>query len=64
MTITVHRKMSEFTDHQWKLIFTALKKYQLNYPQHVSCYAEMHKDLSEIIQILETHISNELNYEH
>jgi len=57
--------MPDFTHHQWKLIFTAVRKYQFNYPEHVSCYTEMRKELSEILDILEPYAYSEtyLNHE-
>ena len=56
--------MPELSKHQWKLIFTALKKYQLNYPQYVNCYTEMHKELSEILDILEPYTYSESYLDH
>ena len=66
LPIQTLRKMPELTHHQWKLIFTAVRKYQFNYPEYVSCYTEMRKDLSEILDILEPYAYTEtyLDYEH
>ena len=62
--IQTSKKMPEFTQHQWKLIYTALRKYQLNYTQYVNCYTEMHKELSEILDILEPYAYSELYLDH
>jgi hypothetical protein len=66
LPIQTLRKMPELTHHQWKLIFTAVRKYQFNYPEYVSCYTEMRKDLSEILDILEPYAYTEtyLDHEH
>ena len=53
------RRMPELTHHQWKLISTAVRKYQFNYPEYVSCYTEMRKELSEILDILEPYAYTE-----
>jgi len=64
--IPILRRMPELTHHQWKLIFTAVRKYQFNYPEYVSCYTEMRKDLTEILNILEPYAYTEtyLDNEH
>ena len=58
--------MPELNHHQWKLIFTAVRKYQMNYPQSVGCYTEMRQELDEILNILEPYAYSEtyLDYEH
>ena len=56
--------MPELTHHQWKLIFTAVRKYQFNYPEYVNCYTEMHKELSEILDILEPYAYTETYLDH
>ena len=58
------RRMPELTHHQWKLIFTAVRKYQFNYPEYVSCYTEMRKELSEILEILEPYAYTETYLDH
>ena len=60
------RKMPELNHHQWKLIFTAVRKYQMNYPQSVGCYTELRQELDEILNILEPYAYFEtyLDYEH
>ena len=58
------KRMPELTHHQWKLIFTAVRKYQFNYPEYVSCYTEMHKELSEILNILEPYAYTETYLDH
>ena len=64
LRIQMPRKMPELTHHQWKLIFTSVRKYQLNYPEHVNCYTEMHKELSEILDILEPYAYTETYLDH
>jgi len=64
LPIQISRKMPEFTHHQWKLIFTAVRKYQFNYPEYVSCYTEMRKELSEILDILEPYAYTETYLDH
>ena len=44
--------MPELTHHQWKLIFTAVRKYQMNHPQSVPCYDGLYNELSEILDAL------------
>ena len=44
--------MPELTQHQWKLIFTAVRKYQMNHPQSVPCYDGLYNELSEILDTL------------
>ena len=65
LPILILRRMPELTHHQWKLIFTAVRKYQLNYPEYVNCYTEMHQELKEILDILEPYAYTEtyLDYE-
>ena len=46
------KKMPELTHHQWKLIFTAVRKYQMNHPQSVPCYDGLYNELSEILDAL------------
>ena len=41
------------THHQWKLVFTAVRKYQQNYPQSVPCYKGMYEDLNYILDVLQ-----------
>ena len=61
------RKMPEFTHHQWKLIYTAVRKYQVNHPASIGCYVEMNKELSEILDVLypyaysETYLDETIN---
>ena len=57
--------MPEFTHHQWKLIYTAVRKYQMNYPQSVGCYTEMRQELDEILDVLHPYAFTEtyLNHE-
>ena len=61
------RKMPELTHHQWKLIFTAVRKYQMNHPQSVPCYKGMYHDLSYILDVLypyaysETYLDETIN---
>ena len=65
LPIQISRKMPEFTHHQWKLIFTAVRKYQMNHPQSVPCYDGLYNELSEILDALypyaysETYLDNE-----
>ena len=59
LLIQILRKMPEFNHHQWKLIFTAVRKYQMNYPQSVGCYTEMRQELNEILNILEPYAYTE-----
>ena len=59
LPIQISRKMPEFNHHQWKLIFTAVRKYQMNYPQSVGCYTEMRQELNEILNILEPYAYTE-----
>ena len=59
LLIPILRKMPEFNHHQWKLIFTAVRKYQMNYPQSVGCYTEMRQELNEILNILEPYAYTE-----
>lgn len=42
----------DFNHHQWKLIFTAVRKYQMNHPQSVPCYDGLYNELSEILDVL------------
>jgi hypothetical protein len=57
--------MPEFNHHQWKMIFTAVRKYQKEHPRIVPCYTEMYDELSQILDALypyaysETYIENE-----
>ena len=46
------RKMPELTQHQWKLIFTAVSSYRANHPLTVPCYKGMNEDLSLILDII------------
>ena len=62
--IQILTKMPELTHHQWKLIFTAVRKYQLNYPEYVNCYTEMHKELSEILDVLYPYAFTETYLDH
>jgi len=65
MLLTQTIRMPEFNHHQWKLIFTAVRKYQISHPESIGCYAEMHKELSEILDALypyaysESYLENE-----
>jgi len=67
LLIQILRKMPEFNHHQWKLIFTAVRKYQMNYPQSVGCYTKMRQELSEILDVLypyaysETYLDETIN---
>jgi hypothetical protein len=53
LPIQILIKMPEFTHHQWKLIFTAVRKYQINHPQSVPCYDGLYNELSEILDALQ-----------
>jgi len=67
LLIQILRKMPEFNHHQWKLIFTAVRKYQINHPASIGCYAKMNKELSEILDVLypyaysETYLDETIN---
>ena len=58
------KKMTEFTHHQWKLIYTAVRKYQMNYPQSVGCYTEMRQELDEILDVLYPYAFTETYLDH
>ena len=58
------KKMPEFTHHQWKLIYTAVRKYQVNHPASIGCYAEMNKELSEILDVLYPYAFTETYLDH
>jgi hypothetical protein len=60
LPIQISRKMPEFTHHQWKLIFTAVRKYQMNHPQSVPCYKGMYHDLSYILDVLHPYAYSEI----
>ena len=51
--------VNDLNHHQWKLIFTAVRKYQMNYPPSVGCYTEMRQQLDEILNILEPYAYSE-----
>ena len=55
------RKMPELTQHQWKLIFTAVSSYRTNHPLTVPCYKGMNEDLSLILDIIHPYAN--LDYE-
>ena len=44
--------VNDLNHHQWKLIFTAVRKYQKEHPKSVPCYGEMYDELSEILDVL------------
>ena len=44
--------VNDLNHHQWKLVYTAVRKYQMNYPQSIGCYQEMYKELGEILEVL------------
>jgi len=60
--IQISRKMPELTQHQWKLIFTAVSSYRANHPLTVPCYKGMNEDLSYILDIIHPYAN--LDYEH
>ena len=67
LPIPILRRMPELTHHQWKLIFTAVRKYQQSYPQSVPCYKGMYHDLAYILDVLypyaysETYLDETIN---
>ena len=56
--------MPELNHHQWKLIYTAVRKYQVNHPATIGCYAEMHKELSYILDVLYPYAFTETYLDH
>ena len=56
--------MPELTHHQWKLIFTAVRKYQKEHPQSVPCYKGMYHDLSYILDVLYPYAYSESYLDH
>ena len=62
LPILILRKMPELTQHQWKLIFTAVSSYRANHPLTVPCYKGMNEDLSLILDIIRPYAN--LDYEH
>lgn len=44
--------VNDLNHHQWKLIYTAVRKYQMGHPKSIPCYNEMYDDLSEILDVL------------
>ena len=61
LPILILRKMPELTQHQWKLIFTAVSSYRANHPLTVPCYKGMNEDLSLILDIIHPYAN--LDYE-
>ena len=61
LPIQILRKMPELTQHQWKLIFTAVSSYRANHPLTVPCYKGMNEDLSLILDIIHPYAN--LDYE-
>lgn len=58
--------MPELTHHQWKLIFTAVRNYQINHPQSIPCYEGLYHELSQILDTLYPYAYSQsyLNDEH
>ena len=61
LPIPILRKMPELTQHQCKLIFTAVSSYRANHPLTVPCYKGMNEDLSLILDIIHPYAN--LDYE-
>jgi len=38
--------------HQWKLVYTAVRKYQMSHPGSIGCYKELYQELGEILDEL------------
>ena len=51
--------MPDLTHHQWKLIFTSVRKYQKEHPRIVPCYTELYDELKYILDVLEPYAYSE-----
>ena len=63
--LVILKRMPELTHHQWKLIFTAVRNYQINHPQSIPCYEGLYGELSQILDTLYPYAYSEtyLNHE-
>jgi hypothetical protein len=56
--------MTDFTHEQWKLVFTAVRNYQINHPQSVPCYEGLYNELSQILDALYPYAYSETYLDH
>ena len=56
--------MPDFTHEQWKLVFTAVRNYQINHPQSVPCYEGLYNELSQILDALYPYAYSETYLDH